>query len=135
MAPGTAATLASLVEYLSSYPGIKLLTPESADFETVRTCFVSFPDRKPFAITRPQSAEDVQALVRFAVKNDVDFTYRSGGHDCAGRSQVNNALMLDLRDINYVKVDNSKTTARVGGGILLGRLTELLVEEELVTPW
>lgn len=133
MAPGTAATASSLESYLSQYPSIKLFTPASSDYEALRECFVVRP-AKPFAIARPQTAEDVQALIRFCIKNDVDFNIRTGGHDCAGRSQIPDVLMIDMRDIDYVKVDESKTTARVGGGILTRGLTKALGEHGLITP-
>lgn len=134
MAPGTAATISSLKVYLSEYPSIKLITPDSADFEDSSFCWVSYPDKTPFAVVRPQSALEVQALIRFVTANNVDFTIRAGGHDCAGRSQAKDSLMIDLRDINSVHIDESKTSARVGGGTLVRQLTKTLGEQGLVTP-
>lgn len=80
MTPDTAATTSALKEYLQQFPSIQLYTPEDEKFEAVRECFVVRPAR-PSAIVRPQSAEDVQALVRFCVEHDVDFSIRGGGHD------------------------------------------------------
>ncbi|CAJ2508078.1 Uu.00g092640.m01.CDS01 [Anthostomella pinea] len=125
--------IAKLQEHLAQHPSIKLITREDPDFEAVRACFVKRP-AKPSAIARPQSAEDVQALVRYCVGNGVDFNVRAGGHDCAGRSQVHDALTIDLRDLHHVRISDDKTTASVGGGILFRELTKALGEEDLVTP-
>jgi FAD/FMN-containing dehydrogenase len=134
MATTTARIIANLTEYLTSYPSIKLFTPETPGYKSVRQCFAAHPDREPLAVVRPQSAEDVQALMKFVVANGVEFTVRSGGHDCGGRSQVLNSLMIDLRDIDYVDLDKANSTARVGGGILIGHLADILSEAGLVTP-
>jgi FAD/FMN-containing dehydrogenase len=134
MAPGTTETAASLREYLQTqHRDVRLYTPEDEGFEAVRECYVVRPAR-PFAIARPRSAEHVRALVRFCLRHDVDFTVRGGGHDCAGRTQVPGALMIDMRDIDFVRVDESKTTAQVGGGVLLGQLAKALGEHDLITP-
>lgn len=135
MAPGTPEIAIQLRQQLQKqHPDLTLYTPDDAKFEAARECFVVRPAR-PFAVARPRSAEHVRALVVFCVENNVDFTIRGGGHDCAGRTQVPGALMVDMREINFVRVDESRTTARVGGGVLLGDLVKALGEQGLVTPW
>ncbi|KAI1075710.1 FAD-binding domain-containing protein [Whalleya microplaca] len=133
MASIAEATIAALQEHISQYPSIKLFTPENSDFENVQSCFVRRPAR-PIAVVRPQTAEDVQALIQFCVHNNVEFVIRGGGHDCAGRSQVYQALTIDMRDIQYVHISKDKTTASVGGGILIRDFTRILGEQGLVTP-
>lgn len=135
MAPGTPEVAAQLREHLQKiHPDLDLWTPEDADFDSARACFVVRPAR-PFAVARPQSAQHVQTLIKFCVDRDVDFCIRGGGHDCAGRTQVPGALMIDMRGIDYVRVDDGRETARIGGGVLLGDLTKVLGEQGLITPW
>jgi FAD/FMN-containing dehydrogenase len=43
------------------------------------------------------------------------------------------ALMIDLRDISYVKINETKTSAKVGGGILMGKLGKELSNHELAS--
>ncbi|KAH6874906.1 hypothetical protein B0T10DRAFT_541011 [Thelonectria olida] len=132
MASTSANTISALKEHLSQTQ-VKLYTPDSADYADVESCFVVRPIRT-LAVARPQIAEDVVALLRFCVQNNVDFTVRGGGHDCAGRTRAQGALVIDMRDFNYVKVSADKKTARIGGGILFGRLIKELGERGLVTP-
>ncbi|KAG5804164.1 hypothetical protein H9Q71_011248 [Fusarium xylarioides] len=60
--------------------------------------------------------------------------FRSGGHDCTGRSQVNGALTIDMRDINHVCISEDKKTAQIRGGIITRELTKALDAEGLITP-
>ncbi|KAI1099072.1 FAD-binding domain-containing protein [Jackrogersella minutella] len=135
MASNTAATLTVLQQHLNqNHPSIKLITPSSPDFEEVRTCFVKREEAISLAIARPQTATDVQSLVKYCTENDVDFVIRSGGHDCAGRSQVRGALTIDMRDIKYVLVSEDEKTASVGGGVIFRDLAKELDARGLITP-
>lgn len=122
----------ALARFLEGHPSIKHYTPASPDFESVAKSFVAYP-RRPPAIVRPQSAEDVAALVSHCVATDTPFAVRTGGHDLHGRSQVADALRIDMRDIAYVEVADDKKTARIGGGVLCGKLLEGLEKEGLMT--
>ncbi|KAI8945370.1 FAD-binding domain-containing protein [Xylaria longipes] len=130
-----ASTLAALRQHLTEQqPGISLISPSDPNFEAVRACFVKRDADVPFAIARPQTAEHVQALVKYCVANQVDFVVRGGGHDCAGRSQVNGVLTIDMRDIAYVRVGADEKTAAVGGGVLFRDLAKELDSRGLITP-
>ncbi|KAI0152983.1 FAD-binding domain-containing protein [Xylariaceae sp. FL1272] len=115
-------------------PGMVLISPSDANFESTRACFVKRNDDVPLAIVRPQSPGHVQAIVRYCTTHGIDFVVRSGGHDCAGRSQVNGALTIDMRDIAHVRISTDEKTAVVGGGILMSNLAKRLEPKGLVTP-
>ncbi|KAI0200185.1 FAD-binding domain-containing protein [Astrocystis sublimbata] len=131
MAPAITTLKQSIDEQGLVFP---IITPSDENFEAVRACFVKRDDSVPFAIARPQTVEHVQALVKYCTANGVPFVVRSGGHDCAGRSQVNEALTIDLRDIAYTRFDDDGKTAAVGGGILLRDLAKELDARGLATP-
>lgn len=101
----------------SEHPSVKLYTPESPDFDDLNKTYI-ISQAKPAAIALPQTADDVQALVRTCVRNGLDFNVRTGGHNCVGRTLVDGALLIDMRDIAGVNVSEDKKTAKVGGGIL-----------------
>ncbi|CAK7230296.1 hypothetical protein SBRCBS47491_007538 [Sporothrix bragantina] len=134
MAPGSQSTASSLRDYLQQHPSVKLHVPEDPDFRCIKECCILKPEAQPFAIAQPQSVEDVQALVRFCTENDVDFVVRAGGHDCAGRSQVHDALSIDMRGLKSVTVDQSALTVRVGGGAMHRDVSAELEKYGLVTP-
>lgn len=109
-----AALQASLKE-----TNVKVYTSQSPNYDDIRRCFVA-RSATPLGIVRPQNAQDVQLLVRACTKLAIPFTVRSGGHDCDGRSMVQDALVIDIRDICGVRVDIAQGTAQIGGGILTG---------------
>ncbi|KAK9780346.1 putative FAD-binding PCMH-type domain-containing protein [Seiridium cardinale] len=133
MAPGNSTVLESLEGYLYQYPEIELFTPNSTEYDAARECFV-IRSARPLAVAEPTSAEDVEALVKFSLENNLDFNIRGGGHDSAGRSQVDKSLMIDMRQVDYVEINEDQTQARIGGGIQLGKLAERLGEYGLITP-
>jgi len=42
--------------------------------------------------------------------------------------------MIDMRDINFCNISESKSSAKIGGGILIGKLAEDLSREALAAP-
>lgn len=130
MAQGTFKTELSSLQ--DQNPSIKLYFPDSPNYEILKKTFIVTP-AKPAVIARPQSVEDVQALVRVCVDKDLDFAVRTGGHNCVGRALVQDALLIDMRDVSYVRLSEDKKTAKIGGGTLALPLLEELGKHGLIT--
>ncbi|KAI8649070.1 FAD-binding PCMH-type domain-containing protein [Fusarium keratoplasticum] len=120
--------------FVSTHPDIKIIIPTDHEWADASRQYYTSQAARPDVITRPQNAAHVQDLVRLCMSNNVDFVVRTGGHDCAGRSQVNHALVIDMRDIRYIKILQDKRTAKIGGGTLIRDLATALGEEDLITP-
>ena len=128
------ATLAALREHLA-HTQTKLYTPATPGYADLEQCFVVHPVRTLGIIARPRTAEDAAEVVRFCSERGVRFSVRAGGHDCAGRTRAEGALVVDMRDVGGVEVDEEEGIARVGGGVLSGEVVRVLGERGLVTPW
>ncbi|KAE9568720.1 hypothetical protein CGMCC3_g15148 [Colletotrichum fructicola] len=126
-------SLTTLEDFLEKHPSIKTYSPSDETFHSLRQTYVSTP-AIPRLIARPQSAEDVAALVSHCSKTSTPFVIRSGGHDMSARSTVDGILQIDMRDIKYVNVSSDKKSARLGGGVLNGDLQAALEKEDLMTP-
>lgn len=111
------------------------MTPSSKNYTVQRETYIVDNPAVPLAIVRPQNANDVAALVSFSTSNYISFVVRSGGHDVYGRSQVDGALTIDMRDINFVEVTKNGTLATMGGGILMLDLATKLSNYGLVTAF
>lgn len=124
--------LAELEAHLSNTQA-KLYRPDNTEYTKLQECFI---DKRiqTLATVRPQTAEDVSSALQFCLKNNIDFCVRTGGHDCASRTLVHGALVIDMRDIKHVTISDTKQTAKVGGGVLSGELCEILGKEGLTTP-
>ncbi|MCJ1263251.1 hypothetical protein MMC22_003121 [Lobaria immixta] len=130
------STKISLLEkFLAHHPRITYVTPSSTNYTAERETYAADNPAVPLAIVRPQNAEDIAALVSFSKINDVDFVVRSGGHDLYGRSEVNGALTIDMRDINSVEAFKNESVAKIGGGILMVNLATKLSKYDLVTAF
>lgn len=119
--------------FLKENPHIQYAAPESSDYAELKATFIAHDSVQPSYIVRPKNANEVSALVAFLQSKNINFTVRSGGHDIHGRSHANDSVTLDMRDIAYVEVDKSSSTAKVGGGILTGEVATQLSKHGLAT--
>src|SRR5436309_3025569 len=92
-----------IATFLQHQPGIKYATRTSADYPALRLNYASNP-ALPLIILRPQTADHVAAIVGHCVAQNIDFVVRGGGHDLCGRSTVQDAVTIDLRDIAHIQV-------------------------------
>jgi hypothetical protein len=97
-----------------------LLQQGDQGYEQARKVYNGMIDRYPAMIARCVDAADVIASVNFARENRVPLTVRGGGHSGPGFGVADNGLMIDLSEMNAVRVDPEKQTVRVEGGAVWG---------------
>ncbi len=76
---------------------------------------------RPAGIAMCKSARDVSASILWARENGVALVARSGGHSYAGYSTTS-GLMIDMREMNSVSLDESTGVAILGGGARNGNV-------------
>jgi len=133
MAASSISRLVAFEEFLESYPGITYVKPTSPNYSSLRATYMLDYQQVPLAIVRPQTADDVAVLVSYATGNGIQFVIRSGGNNLFGLSCVQDALMVDMRDISYVKIDETRSSAKIGGGVINVDLAAELSKEGLAT--
>ena len=104
------------------------------DYDKYRRIWNALADRRPAAIVRARTVEDVKKTVQIAAKQNALLAVRSGGHSLPGLSTCDDGIVLDLSLMNDVKVDAAAGVAEVGGGALLGDLDAAGARAGLVTP-
>src|SRR5438094_3603549 len=102
--------------------GGELILPAHDAYDRRRAVWNGIVDRRPAAILRCASAEDVVAAVRFAREADLEIAVKCGGHSVLGLSVPNGGVMIDLSPLSAVRVDPQRRKARVAGGSLLRNL-------------
>lgn len=59
---------------------------------------------------------------------------RSGGHDLWGRSLIDSAVILDIRELNQIALAEDQKSITIGGGTQTGDVVSFLDSHGLVTP-
>ncbi len=78
----------------------------------------------PAVLVRPSSADDVAAAVRYANAGSLPIAVRSGGHGHSSYGLYDDALVLDLADLNRITVEGD--LVRIGGGATWGAVAQAL---------
>ena len=99
-----------------------LLTADHAAYDEARRTVSLRSDRRPSAIVRAVSPDDVVVAVRFAREQGLPLAVRSGGHSIALQSVVDDALVIDLSLMKRIEIDPTTQTARVEPGATSGDL-------------
>ncbi len=104
------------------------------EYDKYRRIWNGLADRRPAAIVRARSVDDVRKTVRIAADQGALLAVRCGGHSLPGLSTCDEGIVLDLSLINDVAIDAAAGIADVGGGALLGDLDAAGARAGLVTP-
>ncbi|KAJ3530661.1 hypothetical protein NM208_g9230 [Fusarium decemcellulare] len=113
--------------FLTLHPDLDVISPTDPEWiHAQQQYYINYAER-PSTIARPRYATQIQDLIRLCASYNVEFVIRTGGHDCAGRSQVNGALAIDMRNIQYVHVSEDRQTARGIRGLLHPRESAMVV--------
>jgi FAD/FMN-containing dehydrogenase len=99
-----------------------LITPESAEYDAARRVPYITVDRRPLAIVRAATTEDVAEAVRFARVHNLPLAVRSGGHSLAYHSMIDDAVVVDLSGMKGIEIDPVARVAHVQGGVTSGDL-------------
>ena len=110
----------------------RIILPSDAEYEKARLVFSGEIDRRPGAIVRVANTRDVQKTIAFTRDNNLEMTIRSGGHSGAGFSIIDDGIMLDLRDMRNLKIDENEKTAWVETGLTSIEVTNELDKHNLV---
>ena len=112
----------------------RLVEPADPEYDSARAGWNGAIDRRPAAVAYACDADDVAAAIRATGAAGLAFTVRGGGHSVSGRSVRDDALCVDLREIDTVEVDPRRAVVRVGGGALLGALDAAAQAHGLAVP-
>ena len=111
-----------------------LIREGDPDYDQARALWNGMTPRRPAAIARCASTDDVRRVVRLAGERDLLLAVRGGGHNVAGTAGVDGGLVVDLSDMNDVEVDPQSERARAGGGTTFADLDAATQAHGLAAP-
>lgn len=112
----------------------ELITPDAPSYEEARKIWNGAIDKRPGLIARCTRVADVISAVRWARGHDVEVAVRSGGHGVAGTALSDGGVVIDLRQMNGIRVDPERETVTVDAGVLLGDLCRQTQRYGLAVP-
>lgn len=90
--------------------------------------------RRPAAVVRAASVQDVVRTVRRAAEQEIELAIRGGGHNIAGLALSDGGITLDMSGFRDVVVDPEARRARVGAGALLSDVDRATQAHGLAAP-
>ena len=129
----TEAAISTLSELAETLRG-QLLLPDDDGYDAARAVWNGMIDRRPAAIARCESPADVLACVRFARSSGLPLSVKAGGHQVAGKAVCDDGLVVDLSEMDGVRVDPETRTALVDPGATLGQFDREAQTFGLATP-
>ncbi|HVS65502.1 MAG TPA: FAD-binding oxidoreductase [Thermoanaerobaculia bacterium] len=111
-----------------------LLLPGAPGYDESRSVWNAMIDRRPGAVVRCASTDDVAAAVRFAAEHDLLVSIKGAGHNIAGSAVTDGGLMIDLSGMRAVEVDPEARTARSQPGATLADFDAATLAHGLATP-
>ena len=109
------------------------ITPGDLEYEDARRVYNAMIDRRPHVVVRPLGADDVVAAVEFARANDLPVAIRGGGHSVPGFGTADDAVVIDLSEMQEVDVDPRGRITRAEGGATFGVFNDATHEHGLAT--
>jgi len=122
------------VEKLNELLHGNVVVPGDADYDEARAVYNGMIDRRPAAVARCSSEDDVVACVRFAGEVGLEVAVRGGGHNAGGLGVWDDALVIDLSQIRNVVVDPEGHSVQVGGGCTWADVDGATGEHGMATP-
>ncbi|MGF1758706.1 FAD-binding oxidoreductase [Photobacterium sagamiensis] len=98
----------------------QIVLPDDSDYDDIRQIWNAMIDRRPALIVRCSGTADVIHAIQFARQYQLLTSIRGAGHNIAGKSLCDGALLIDLSTMRSVQVDPIARVAIVGPGATLG---------------
>ena len=111
-----AAAPDSAVRDLSTRFSGELIRPGDDGYDEARTIFNGMIHRKPALVARARNAQDIAETVRFAAAEGFPLAVRGGGHNVAGYSVIDGAVVADCSLMTDVQVNPEAMTIVSGPG-------------------
>jgi len=100
----------------------EVVRPDDAEYDALRAVFNGMIDRRPAAIARCAGVGDVVTAVNHARERGLPIAVYGGGHGVTGHAVCDDGLVVDLRPMKDIQIDQDSAAARVGPGLTWGEL-------------
>src|SRR5215472_673037 len=124
---------AAVAEFDAVHRG-PVIGPEDVRFDRARRSFNALVEARPELIVRPVDDADVAAAIGLARARGLGGSVRGGGHSVAGHSVGDASVMIELRLLREVTVQEDAQRVLVGGGACWNDVDAPTQAAELAVP-
>ncbi|HLF34517.1 MAG TPA: FAD-binding oxidoreductase [Cyclobacteriaceae bacterium] len=124
---------ALIADFASTLRG-KIILSNDPEYDESRKIWNAMIDRRPALIVRCAGTADVANSVKFARENNYLVSVRGAGHNVAGMSLADDAMLIDLSSMQGVWVNPRTRIAFVSPGATLGDMDCETQAYGLATP-
>jgi FAD binding domain len=96
----------------------RVATASDADWDEARLAWNLTADQQPEAVAFAESADEIAAVVSFAIDNDLKVAGQRTGHGAAPLAPLSGTILIKTERMRAVEVDPEAQTARVEAGVL-----------------
>ncbi|KAG4411135.1 hypothetical protein IFR04_015734 [Cadophora malorum] len=129
----TVSTFLSAINAELSKEAKVLSDPDTNGFKAAHERWTDRDLKTPSAIVIVATEDDIVKTVQLALKHDIPFVPKSGGHS-AWSTIGQEGIIIDLSNYNKVKIDKSTKTVTIQSGIVNKQLIGALYEHNLFLP-
>ncbi|MFC7372848.1 FAD-binding oxidoreductase [Fictibacillus iocasae] len=112
----------------------RIVVPGDHDYEEAREEFNTRYSLYPCVIVFCQNTEDVVNAVKWAKQKNIPFRVRTGRHSYEAYSSLDGGLVIDISEMNAVRVTEDKRLISVQAGALLLPLYTELYDQGVTIP-
>jgi FAD/FMN-containing dehydrogenase len=106
----------------------RVVTPSDLDWDATRRVFNLETDLRPAAVALPRDVNDVIAAVEYAGANGLRVAPQATGHNADALGSLEDALLVDVRELQGVCIDPGPRRVRVAAGVKWERVVAQLSE-------
>ncbi len=123
-----------IIQELKSKIRGQVISPTETDYNKARTIWNAMINKKPGVIVRCSGVADVITSVNIARDSNLLLAVHGAGHNIAGNSVCDGGIMIDLSQMNSVRIDPKNKKAYVEPGAILGDFDHEAQAFGLATP-
>ncbi|MDB5745124.1 MAG: linked oxidase domain protein [Polaromonas sp.] len=112
----------------------EVILPDDAAYEKARQVWNAMIDKRPAAMVRCATTQDVVHAVNFARDHAFTLAVRGGGHNIAGSALCDDGIVIDLSQMKATQVDAGARLGSVEGGATLADFDAATQAHGLAVP-
>jgi len=101
-----------------------IVTPDQPEWDLARRAWNLAVDQRPALVAVPADADDVRAVVRYAIGAGLKIAPQGTGHNAAAIASLEHTIVLSTQRMRGVEIDVEAGTARVQAGTLWLEVSE-----------